>query len=177
MVVAMVVAAVVAVVVAVAETGGCGVWVGSWGGLSVPRPAKWVAGSGADAGSGIAKTGAGFSAPALAARILVVAVAVVVVVVVVVVATGARAARWGDWGIGVKRPTSGSPSIPPPRPAKRGEGWGEGPCQAGPLIPTFSPADRGEGVTALSVRPRLVPMSLAGPLRRPGRFSSAGLTT
>jgi hypothetical protein len=80
-------------------------------------------------------------------------------------------------GIDIKRPASGSPRIPPPRPAKRGEGWGEGPCQAGPLIPTFSPADRGEGVIALSVRPRLVPMSLAGPLRRPGRFSSAGLTT
>jgi hypothetical protein len=60
--------------------------------------------------------------------------------------------------IGIRWPASGSRRIPPPRPAKRGEGWGEGRRQAGPLIPTFSPADRGEGVRALSVKPRSMPM-------------------
>ena len=60
--------------------------------------------------------------------------------------------------IGIRWPASESRRTPPPRPAKRGEGWGEGRRQAGPLIPTFSPADRGEGVTALSVKPRSMPM-------------------
>ena len=45
----------------------------------------------------------------------------------------------------VEGPGSESPGVPPPRPAKRGEGWGEGP-------------DRGEGVTDSSITPRLAAM-------------------
>jgi hypothetical protein len=109
-------------------TSACAARWGRMGGVSVAKPRTGVAASGADAAVGVAKTRAGFAPSAVGVESIAVAVLVAVAVAVTVVATGAREARGSSGGIGAKRQASGGTSIPPARPAKRGEGWGEGPC-------------------------------------------------